>query len=152
MATAPRKVKLTGERSIEKRHRGVTMTTSKHAFTAGPASVYDFNRTLAVCIGATSNGKRPCIVDWPGFDSCDLPFEEQRANAHLIAEAFTVAHETGLTPRQLKAEREWFLSKFRELRTALLADHGHNGGLSEASRMRAVSLVRAAIAKTGGAT
>lgn len=62
------------------------MSEAKH--TPGPWSVYDsFGKTLAVCIGKDANGKRPCIVDWPGFDSCDLPFRQQRANAHLIAAA-----------------------------------------------------------------
>ncbi len=61
---------------------------SKPKHTPGPWSVYDgLGQTLAVCIGDEANGKRPCIVDWPGFDSCDLPFAQKRANAHLIAAA-----------------------------------------------------------------
>lgn len=60
---------------------------SKAEHTAGPWSVYKFGETLSVCIGAEPDGLRPCIVDWPGFDSCNLPFEERLANAHLIAAA-----------------------------------------------------------------
>lgn len=39
----------------------------------------------------------------PGMPHWDLP---QRANAALIAEAGTVHHETGLTPRQLVGQRD----------------------------------------------
>ena len=39
----------------------------------------------------------------PGMPHWDLP---QRANAALIAEAGTVHHETGLTPRQLVEQRD----------------------------------------------
>jgi hypothetical protein len=82
--------------------------TSKagHTFTAGPATVlrskrlsdgeYDF---AVNCEGA------PVIAEAFGRaadgEGSILPAE---ANARLIAEAFNVAHETGLTPRQL-AER-----------------------------------------------
>jgi hypothetical protein len=79
-----------------------TATSSKH--TAGVASVrrskwpsdgeYDY---AISCEGA------PVVAEAFGraSDGSLLPAE---ANARLIAEAFTVAHETGLTPRQL-AER-----------------------------------------------
>lgn len=72
---------------------------------------------------------------------------EFNANARLIAEAGTVAHETGLTPRQL-AER------CKELETALLAVIAiwnrtdlPNGGDAKLMYLAA----HAAIAKTGGA-
>lgn len=79
--------------------------------------------------------------------------EEAQANARLIAEAFTVAHETDLMPLQLANQRDEFLVVFHELRTALLADHGYQGGLSETTRKRARAIVSAAIAKAtaGGA-
>lgn len=63
---------------------------------------------------------------------------EAEANARLIAEAGTVAHETGLTPRQL-AER------CKELETALrlaAAQLAHYEPVAPA--------IRAALAKTGG--
>lgn len=40
----------------------------------------------------------------------DCHEEEEQANARLIAEAFNVAHETGLTPRQLADQRAELLS------------------------------------------
>lgn len=58
---------------------------SKH--TPGPWSAYIGGGVISVCIGAIPNGKRPCIVEWPGFDSCDLPLAQQKANARLIAAA-----------------------------------------------------------------
>ncbi|CAM3913839.1 hypothetical protein [Delftia tsuruhatensis] len=59
-------------------------------------------------------GVNPSIPHW------DLP---QRANAALIAEAGTVHHETGLTPRQLVEQRD-----------ALAATLGEICGLSPAIR------------------
>ena len=59
--------------------------SGKH--TPGPWSAFIGSNTIAVCIGSMPNGKRPCIVDWAGFDSCDLPREQQVANARLIASA-----------------------------------------------------------------
>ena len=142
-------------------------STSKHAFTAGPAAFRSndgdkFTSAQLVELADKVNAHVSILAPVSGvpLDEWNAMCEDFQAASQLLVgiantddfiEAFTVAHETGLTPRQLKAEREWFLSKFRELRTALLADHGHNGDLSEASRMRAVSLVRATIAKTGGA-
>lgn len=82
---------------------------SKPAFTAGPWAA------------TTRQGSWDWVVYSvadPNIEICQ-PFhdgtefnEEGEANAHLIAEAGTIAHETGLTPRQL-AER------CRELLTTL---------------------------------
>jgi hypothetical protein len=55
--------------------------------TPGPWSAFVMGKTVAVDIGLHPTGNRPNIVDWTGFDGCDLPFEEQVANAHLIAAA-----------------------------------------------------------------
>lgn len=44
-----------------------------------------------------------------------LLYAEQRANAQLIAEAGTVLHETGLTPRQLAQQRAELLEALREI-------------------------------------
>lgn len=41
------------------------------------------------------------------------PKEERDANARLIAEAFTVADETGLTPRQLVEQRDALLAALK---------------------------------------
>lgn len=43
------------------------------------------------------------------------PQEEHEANANLIAEAGTVANETGLTPRQLATQREDLLEACKKL-------------------------------------
>jgi len=45
--------------------------------------------------------------------------EEAQANARLIAEAGTVAHETGLTPRQLAEQRDELLAALKEARDTL---------------------------------
>lgn len=59
------------------------------AHTPGPwaAFVDRQSKTVAVNIGAEPNGRRPCIVDWVGFDSCGLPLNQRIANARLIAAA-----------------------------------------------------------------
>lgn len=48
---------------------------------------------------------------------------EMKANASLIAEAGTVLHETGLTPRQLAEERARLLEALRGLYDELERDH-----------------------------
>lgn len=60
---------------------------SKH--TPGPWSAFigKDGKTISVSIGEEPNGRRPCIVDWPGFDGTDLPMGERRANARLISAA-----------------------------------------------------------------
>lgn len=94
--------------------------TSKagHTFTAGPATVlrskrpsdgeYDF---AVNCEGA------PVIAEAFGRaadgEGSILPAE---ANANLIAEAFTVAHETGLTPRQLAERCADLLETLKQIR------------------------------------
>ncbi len=60
---------------------------SENPWTPGPWSVFNRADTIAVCIGNEAEGKRPCIVDWPGFDSTGLPRAENLANARLIAAA-----------------------------------------------------------------
>ena len=76
-------------------------------------------------------GVDPSLPHWDG---------PQRANARLIAEAGTVAHETGLTPRQL-------VERVKELEEALrLADYL----LAGANMDRAIveSKARAALSKS----
>jgi hypothetical protein len=88
------------------------MTESRRMFTQGPASVFicdDGGQWSGWPLSVNSvDDEDKTIVRPGGF----YPYEwdaavsqrEAVANANLIAEAFTVAHETGLTPRQL-AER-----------------------------------------------
>ena len=63
------------------------MSAAKH--TPGPWSAYvdRSTKTIAVDIGPDPHGRRPCIVDWTGFDGCDLPLKQRIANAYLIAAA-----------------------------------------------------------------
>ena len=49
-------------------------------------------------------------------------FEEACANAHLIAEAGNVYHETGLTPRQLADQRAELLALLVESQTSVGGD------------------------------
>ena len=66
---------------------------------------------VAIVIGATGED--------PAKDR-----SEKESKAELIAEAFNVAHETGLTPRQLAEQRKELL----EAATTLIAcDFGANG-------------------------
>ena len=62
---------------------------SETGHTKGPWSLFvgDDGKTIQVDIAPRPTGKRPCIVFWTGFDACDLPIEEQIANARLIAAA-----------------------------------------------------------------
>ena len=93
---------------------GLPMTSpSKPAFTAGPARVVRDHPSNAC---AYVKGATGCELATLYGGALDLPDQASRiaardANAELIAEAFTVAHETGLTPRQL-AERLAFWLDF----------------------------------------
>jgi len=80
----------------------------------------------------------------------DFPVDGARiaeANANLIAEAFNVATETGLTPRQLADQRAELLDALRALiaRKDSVDPEGLFDGLEDIN-------ARAAIAKATGAT
>jgi hypothetical protein len=66
-------------------------------------------------------GNRPFIC-WTGTPERYL--DEARANAALIAEAGTVFHETGLTPRQLLEQRDE-LVELLESYLRILRHHMH---------------------------
>lgn len=108
--------------------------TSAAKHTAGPCTV-DFHHTKDYA-GRTHAFVRagsivPLAAVVLGVEGCSQ--EEGRANAHLIAEAFTVAHETGLTPRQLAGRCADLLETLKQIRLWLaeedceepleLADH-----------------------------
>ena len=61
------------------------MSGAKH--TPGPWSVFKAAHTIQIDKGAKPKGKRPCIVEWGGFDCNDMPRATNLANAHLIAAA-----------------------------------------------------------------
>lgn len=54
------------------------------AATKGPWRAFTRNRTVSVSLPG-KYGKTPCVVNWPGFDGCDLPLKQQKANARHIA-------------------------------------------------------------------
>jgi len=125
--------------------------TSKAGHTAGPA---EYDSESGDVVMADEVGARIASVDIENCANAD----QADADGLLIAEAFTVTHETGLTPRQL-AERceklEAALRPFAEACKAaawptfesdncqINASFGLNVGQLRAAR--------AAISKTGGA-
>lgn len=82
--------------------------TSKAGHTAGPC---EFHTQPYDC--RSGNGLDHSIMDDDGVVTFVAPpgpaNEEFQKRGHFIAEAFTVAHETGLTPRQLAEQREELL-------------------------------------------
>ncbi len=133
------------------------MTTSKHAFTAGPAITFPdapFEVVMNDAEGVHA------LIATVATDNTGPP--QALADAELIAEAFTVAHETGLTPRQLAAR-----CKELEAAAAPLAEmlDGFPIGLPDQFEITVkvdatlcarftigqLRALRAVIAKTGGA-
>lgn len=72
------------------------------------------------------------------------------ANAQLIAEAGTVAHETGLTPRQLLQQRDELREALDEL-LLVIDSRWYQEALKDASIKRIISLCNKAIANTRSA-
>jgi len=99
----------------------------------GPWSAFIMGKTVAVDIGPHPTGNRPNIVDWTGFDGCDLPLDQQIANARLIAAA----------PDLLDAAKDalWALDNVAAILSAL--------GLESTLSDPTIAL-RAAIAKAEG--
>ena len=54
--------------------------------TKGPWLLFARGKTISISLEGKF-GKTPCVVNWPGFDGCDLPLSKQRANAAFIAAA-----------------------------------------------------------------
>ena len=52
--------------------------------TKGPWLLFARGKTISISLEGKF-GKTPCVVNWPGFDGCDLPLSKQRANAAFIA-------------------------------------------------------------------
>ena len=55
-------------------------------YTKGPWGVFNHNGTICID-NRGGDGRRPCIVDWPGFDGNEMSRKENEANAQLIAAA-----------------------------------------------------------------
>lgn len=71
-------------------HRMVRRKRKAVAKTPGPWRLFKASRGKTLCInGPTGELGRTvdCVVNWPGFDSCDKPWDEQVANAEHIVRA-----------------------------------------------------------------
>ena len=90
--------------------------------TPGPWTVSGLGGPLeqSLKIRAPSWGMVAHVGVNPSMPHWDLP---QRANAALIAEAGTVHHETGLTPRQMADRMKAVESAMRDAREMIEADH-----------------------------
>lgn len=55
-------------------------------YTKGPWGVFNYNGTICID-NRGGDGRRPCIVDWPGFDGNEMSRRENEANAQLIADS-----------------------------------------------------------------
>jgi hypothetical protein len=67
---------------------GEGMNTPKH--TPGPWRIFNAGRGRTLSIHGPRGElgtNEDCVVNWPGFDSCDKPKRERVANARLIAAA-----------------------------------------------------------------
>lgn len=55
--------------------------------TSGPWAAYKWGNSVQVDIGPEPVGRRPCICDWSGFDSNDLPLKQNQHNVDFVAES-----------------------------------------------------------------
>ena len=82
--------------------------------------------------------------------------EEIEANAALISEAFNVAHETGLTPRQLAGQRERLMACLRaevaDLKSRMFGSTHWQGCEEAHPKCAALKRMQNAIAEAEGAT
>lgn len=67
-------------------------------------------------LGFVSNSEEllACVYPCKHPSGKDDRKEERRANCDLVAEAFLVATETGLTPRQLQEQRDELLAALKD--------------------------------------
>lgn len=107
-------------------------TRSETGHTPGPWFAFIKGEVIAVGIG-NKRKDVDAIVHWTGFDACHVGFDEQAANAKLIA----------ASPDLLEAARQtkWFIENGREL-----------GFIPVVPSEPALQAIRAAISKATGAT
>lgn len=117
-----------------------------HTFTAGPWNAVG----MLVFSGVDRFYNHPVARVGAPLDKNDNRVEEAEANARLIAEAGTVLHETGLTPRQLAEQRGELLAALKDCAVQIAQTHNRN---LTANEQAALDAARAAIAKAtdGGA-
>lgn len=115
--------------------------TSAAKHTAGPWKAMAAGIDAITVSTTLRNGRRV-----PFRVACckDGDIEQVQANARLIAEAGTVAHETGLTPRQLAEQRDDLLEALRNITEC--AEAGADG----ANMDLWIAQARAALAKAEG--
>lgn len=121
---------------------------SKH--TAGAAKVREFDTVFEV---RSENGIRIARTSWHNNSPWFPTKDQSRANVALIAEAFTLAHKTGLTPRQLAERCKELEAAAKNVAAYHYAAVAALEGRPEtkAGLDRAFKALRAAIAKAGGA-
>ncbi len=113
--------------------------------TPGPWHTSSTHLGAAIDIGA-ANGANVALVSGPKENGAD----EYVANADMIADAGTVFHETGLTPRQLAEQRDKLLAALGSLRLLTFgsrsADDEALNAVLEGRDAEVLHLVDAAIA------
>jgi hypothetical protein len=124
--------------------------TSAAKHTAGAAKVREFPTVFEV---RAEDGVRIVTTSWHDNSPWHPTKDEARANVHLIAEAFTVAHETGLTPRQLAERCKELEAALAEARDYLIPRAKFINGNPNKKNVEHILLDRVedALAKTGGA-
>ena len=111
------------------RRHGVIVGGAAHQYTNGEA----MDQLAMACVLAHS--------------TADDPVAERDANTRLIAEAGTVLHETGLTPRQLAEQRAELLEALKKCEYALRRYTIKSGSDEDARhRSEGISLAQTAIA------
>lgn len=110
-----------------------------HTFTAGPVHLDGRYVTNSGGVAIADCGKSSLIYT-----------AEKVANAEFIAEAFTIAHETGLTPRQLVEQHAELLAALREIETICTESAGDCRRRMGTRVGNVIVATRAAIAKAEG--
>lgn len=125
------------------RRHGVIVGGAAHQYTNGEA----MDQLAMACVLAHS--------------TADDPVAERDANTRLIAEAGTVLHETGLTPRQLAEQRAELLEALRlaagtverdDLDTPICCDGRECGCMGASNRQLFVHDLRALTDRIANAT
>lgn len=106
-------------------------------FEAGPVSAVRGK----ISVDLTHHGVSVAVLTGRGDQPSAL-----RANAQLFAEAGTVAHETGLSPRQLAQQREELLDIARRLSELCPSNEGLGGRAPISAFLSLGQRARAAIA------
>ncbi len=107
------------------------------------------NRSGAPRYVVDAHHRDVCNLYAKADDGSIMPFDDAEPNATLIAEAFNVHNETGLTPRQLQQQRDIFLDALIGIVEAELPSRTDRG-LREVAANRFRDIAKAAIAAAKG--